>query len=50
MKKVFFSAVALVAFSFAGMANTGGENELVLKDENKTYSKINQYGLKKIKK
>ena len=31
-----FSAVALVAFSFAGMANTGGEEKL----ESKTLTKI----------
>jgi hypothetical protein len=28
MKKLMFSAVALIAFSFDGMANTGGENKL----------------------
>lgn len=28
MKKFMFSAVALIAFSFAGMANTGGEEKL----------------------
>jgi hypothetical protein len=28
MKKFMFSAVALIAFSFAGMANTGTENQL----------------------
>jgi hypothetical protein len=28
MKKIMFSAVALIAFSFAGMANTGGEEKL----------------------
>ena len=28
MKKFMFSAVALIAFSFAGMANTGGEVNL----------------------
>lgn len=27
-----FSAIALVAFSFAGMANTGGEEKLEIKD------------------
>jgi hypothetical protein len=28
MKKFMFSAVELIAFSFAGMANTGTENQL----------------------
>lgn len=31
MKKFMFSAVALIAFSFAGMANTGGEEKLEMK-------------------
>ena len=30
MKKFIYSAVALVAFSFAGMANTGGEEKIEL--------------------
>jgi hypothetical protein len=32
MKNFMFSAVALVAFSFAGMANTGGEEKLNIKE------------------
>jgi hypothetical protein len=32
MKKFMFSAVALIAFSFAGMANTGGEEKLNMKN------------------
>ena len=30
MKKFIYNAVALVAFSFAGMANTGGEEKIEL--------------------
>jgi hypothetical protein len=33
MKKFMFSAVALIAFSFACMANTGGEEKLELNNE-----------------
>jgi hypothetical protein len=32
MKKFMFSAVALIAFSFAGMANTGGEEKIDQKE------------------
>jgi uncharacterized membrane protein len=44
MKKFMFSAVALIAFSFAGMANTGGEitlnNDVVLTVEKQVTEKI----------
>lgn len=41
MKKVFFSAVALVAFSFAGMANEIEEKKAVqIEDEEKSCGQI----------
>jgi hypothetical protein len=40
MKKMIFSAVALVVFSFAGMANEVKEKKVETKTENKKVEKI----------
>ena len=40
MQKMIFSAVALVAFSFAGMANEVKEKKVETKTENKKVEKI----------
>jgi hypothetical protein len=40
MKKFMFGAIALIAFSFAGMANTGGEEKLNNESMNIDFQKV----------